>query len=422
MLREIFKFLDYFLPPGAWESKEAVLRARVGISFFSFNLLTLLLILLPIVGDKPDILMRLLLAAFNCSCLFLIKRSYPVGRLLLIYVFVTVLSFLALLVRFPGKIVEPLAYAYSTVMILLVLLFSNLKSRIFIVALIFTWSLLTWILAKDASIVVALGPTWIFNVIFPSIATIALIYVYLRLKAILQEELDREIEWQLHNARIAEISAMTRTMSSLMIKPLATVRRNLLETVDHPMAGNELENMESELKDLTEVSQSFGWIYRAYRDDGSYCASSETLLRHLRTLLSTRFESAGWRLIAKPIRENVELCGPIPSMMLLLFSKASQIVENSDNQDSRRLEMEISHDRGFITWTFSWPSEGREAREAVKERASANVDQTFVQDLSVACNAQIREFEGQGAYHLSISGAWCRALNGVKAAHMFSIT
>lgn len=415
-MNSILKYIDKFLPAGIWTSKEAVLRARVAIFLFSFDLLQDLIWISYFIAQQQvdsGILGFVLYAVLDCIFLLLIKRSYSVGKLVAAFVFIGLILFTLEPMFLAGQMTSFIGISpYIPNLMLTLLLFPSLRSRIVFVSWILGLNACAWYFgnAFDSASKSAADATVSFLFFMPT--SLALIYAYLKFRDFMQDDLDQEFEWQLRSARLEEVAVMTRAMHSLMSKPIREFRRNMLDVKESREVDDEgVEKIGAEMERLVEISRSFSWIYRAYRDEESCSSSSEVLFRHLQILLSMKIENAGWKLKPKPIEQDVEIYGPIPSLMLLLFRKVTLVLENSGIRDSCEFEMGIAHDRESIVWTFSWPSKGSLISQRAHEgRLTSQSDRAedLVQELAEACGAKISEYEEWGYRRLLIRGAWRR--------------
>lgn len=419
MLRKIIRTIDKCLPPDIWAWQERVLRTRVAVLLFSFDLLYGLTVFLSEAlsktPSKSALIYALLLISFDAVCLYLIKKSFSVGKLLTAYLFISLLTFTLNETLYKDQLVSPSNYTFLPVLLLTWLLLPNWKIRFFF---------LTWIVGWTGSFLFfphgdrpAVESTFdiVICLFFNGFGSVCLIQIYLKIKSIMQSELDQELDWRLRSARLAEIASMTQTMHALMSQPLEAIQRHrlaLMQFSSLESCDRTTRRMQREIDALVQVSQSFSWIYRAFQFEESCSASSDILFHQLQTLLGLKIKEAGWILKARPIDQAVPLSGPIPSLMLLLFSIVVQILENSPAQELKFLEIDLSRSEKDLNWTLSWPEED-ECLAFFNERTQpvgtsiSTLRKDLIHDLREVCEAKMQEYVQEGFRYLQISGSWC---------------
>lgn len=414
MLRKIFRFVDTFIPAETAPSLQTRFRFRlvvilyfVSIFFGSAFLISTILIGLE---KSPLVLMVSLSVTLNIVGILLIRKAYSAEKIVVANICIgftiTVFDVLAI-----TKSIVPAINVFSSNLLLAFLVFPEAKIRIFVMA----WGL--------ACTVACLALAGRFGISLPALASpmletmtssvismilglLILIFVYLKIKGITEKELNQEHEWQERSLQLNEISSMTSIMRSLMNLPLQAFMSDWRAFRSEPADERTKARMRRELDDLMSISQSFSWIYRAYRREKACAALSQTLLQHLQVLLSFKVAETGWSLNAKPVERSVEIYGPIPSMMLLLFSTILQILESDQPEELRRLYVHVHHEGESIKWTISWPDSSRDGARQWLDQENLSPRNEMIEDLKKACLATIDEYEDEGLRHLQISGAW----------------
>lgn len=228
----------------------------------------------------------------------------------------------------------------------------------------------------------------------------------------MQVELDREAEWQLRNAKLAEISSMARSMYALMSRPLKSTSDIRLRLVhDLPSEDNDaLDMMQVEIDELIRISQSFAWMYRAFQSQGDYSASSDQLIAQLQILLRLKFDESGWKWKSNSM-EALEITGPIPSIMVLLYSIIILIVENYKKQYRKRMQIGLNRIDSLVSWTLSWPVESERVENILKVDFQDDITlnglrRDLVKDLLQASGAVIQEDVLEGFRILQVTGPW----------------
>lgn len=152
------------------------------------------------------------------------------------------------------------------------------------------------------------------------------------------------------------------------------------------------------------------------RLEDSHPAWSDVLFKQLQILLNPTVKEGGWTIKSRVPEEVIEVYGPIPSMMLLLFSMIVEILESEGSGGGRCLEIGLAYEADSVEWNLSWPSSTGDGRVTLKHGQDRTgsflgaLRHDMIHDLSRACNAAFHEFEDLGTRHLSISGI-CRKLS-----------
>lgn len=408
MFNALLAIIDKCLPNDILASKDKVLRARVLFiyvfvdvlfnSFYFFQMFSApSLDLVAFSVNLSGILIEVL-------CLYLLKKSYPPGLLVGIYL-IMVTSFTTVMYNVYQEHLSAESFAWIPTLLLTVLLVSDRKAQLFFFALVTGWSLSLISIIPGIRFENAVKADVVFWLPYSVLPVIGFLYVYQRSRQILQDEFDQEMEWQLRNAKMAEISEMSRTVEGLMRSPIKSVRDQLdrLISTCSENAEKQAARLEHEIEELLRISQSFSWMYRAFRKESGFIASSELLLNQIRTLLRTKFESAGWEI--KPAFEgrDIEITGPVPSLMFLLFSLASEITKAPSDGERRLLAMGPKEIGSSVLWILSWPYE-----DGARDLPTGRPRHDLILELEALCNAEIHEYVEDGSHFLQVSGGWKR--------------
>lgn len=296
-------------------------------------------------------------------------------------------------------------------MIICCLLFSEIKTRIFFLAWTVGLTLLFWVVALKVDI--AAIPDMGYGWTYPILGTIIPIFIYIAFRDLMQRELEQESDWQARSVRLNEVNSMTKSMYALMKRPLNHLDRYWKDFYGNTSFEDEAiqDEIAKGLDELIEVSRSFGWIYRAYRNEGTCVAPSSQLFQNLQTLISQKIEDSGWELQVLPANMDAEIRGPIPSMMLLIFTIVVQIIELSELQQMKFLELQLAQRENRVNWLLSWPSEKvgsilAPRSPGQKEPSITTLRGDLIQDLRESCQANFLEYEERGSRFFQISGDW----------------
>lgn len=413
MIRTILKAIDKSLPPDIWASKDRVLRTRSMVFYFylDISLYIFVIFVFPSTrGPLYSLLSRVCFMLFDITCLYLIKKSFDIGKIIGAYIFVETVSASYAIFTYQEGTSSNTFIAFPLIM-LLALFLSNWKTRIIFLAMIVSLTL-SFLRLSSIRIFDQMNGYVLVSAI--ALFTIGPIYIYLKSRSIMQDDLDHETEWQIRNAKLAEISVMTRTMHSLMNLPLKDFSDEYSNLTKNAASSDNtilLDKMQHNIDDLVRISQSYAWMYRAFQKEGDSSASSDVLVMHLQTLSSLAFEKWGWEWRLKPKAEPVEISGPVPSLMLLLFCIIIQVVENPPSQGSNFIQLEVNRTDNGVNWILSWPAENEYQKSILDGNGGDSLSlsamrRDLILDLQKACGATLSEYQKDTLRVLKVSGAW----------------
>lgn len=433
MFQALIKVLDFFLPEKILAAAEMRLRARFTVSIF---LVAAFFDLIPFVtqafyqlglsesdfGWKAGQLDFFgIYFVLNCSCLILIRKSFSLEKVFVGYFFLFTLNFIVDTLLYSQSLLSMSQNFAVAVMTAVFLIAPNPRIRVVVVLVTIANHTICFSIAGQEGIRFIYPPEYYgYFVAQITVFWIVLLAIYLKIKTLTQKELDQEVEWQQRIERLAGITSMTKSMGELWRKPIEVFLKDWRLFLQHqlgPEAGSFADRMQEKLDDIVEVSQSYGWIFRAYRQETSSSVSSEVILHHLQVLLGSKARDDGWILNAHPSQNSFEIYGPIPSIILLLFSAIAEILERPEVEHPR-LEIEVGRDKSIVLWKLSWPSGGlnpgffdpKDVSMSASSLSSpaGNPSQDLIQDLLQSCGAKAHGFRDDGFHYLHIQGAWCR--------------
>lgn len=248
------------------------------------------------------------------------------------------------------------------------------------------------------------------GVLIPLTMTVVLYFLAFlmlrRIRNIAQRELDQVIEWQDRVKVLDEVSSITRITRTLLVGPLNSFRDEL-QTLGRKEEKPQIDRMQNLLEELLLISQSFAWIYRAHGGAGSYSVLSSRLMRQLEVLLTSKAEEQGWTFEAEHRGSPIEVFGPIPKIVLFLFTLSAEILKEPQPSDKLHLTLEFDSREKQVTWKLRWPyalgyQSPRDLQQG--ELSSEGSDrQEMIRDLSQACAARIHYSREQGFQEILIS-------------------
>lgn len=399
------------------------MRARMAIFYFLFQAcMNAIHLVFSLFWTSVDLLTFLPAFALFGFCLFLIKKSVSPEKV--VAGFLT-LSLMTVIVAVKNSHIIDINILSSFVFFLTItgLIISKLNIRLMLLTVAIAGTLVSYYLlaGKSADQSLILPPRQASGIMFIAamaniFATYLIIGMVLRIKSIAQDAKDQELEWQHRRVRLEDLSSMTQTMRLLIDRPFHAFQRYLLK-LEKKHELTTLQKMQGELDDLLLISKSFGWIYRAYREEGSSAILSTALLQQLQVLLSSKIREEGWTLASRHDGQPVEVFGPIPSIMLFLFTVVNQILEGPQPKEMKQMSMEIDSMGNVITCKLSWPfgfrSDERSMFRLVKEKKPQDsLRQELIRELSQICNADIQYRRDKSFEQLLISGSWRREAVG----------
>lgn len=416
-LNQLLKLLDRFLAPDHKESAEERMRGRmIAFLFLTTATLNLAGALFNRLLSFEETITYLVFSGVSAGCLIMMRFFFSPEKVLTgflsICLFIPVIS-----LSRPEVPVFHLLYVYIILLALNFLLVSSLKTRLFFLVLAVMAQTLSFLILAErmqhGDLVLSYHSVeGAVSTVIPNVLSLFLfIAIILRIKTSAQSELHHEVDWQQRSSRLGELASMTTTMRLLLEKPLLSFKSKI-ELMAKDQDPELLKEMQAELEELLLVSQSFGWIYRAYRDEGHSSIGSATLMRQLQLLLETRCREEGWTLTMRQVGSPAEIYGPIPSIMLLLFTIVSQIVKEAQPLDKRSLAMEIDPGEDLVTCKVCWPADTHGFDEQVSDPKSGYSNRTprqeLIHELKQVCSAELRHLNVQGIQQLVVLGRWRR--------------
>lgn len=412
------KSIDFFLGARNRVSVEARMRARMLVVYFLvwaiINGLTLLSAKLLSGGELAIVLFNF---AMCVTTPLLIRMSYSPDKI--------ILSVLCLVLIMQGFLIETsesmnisLMFGFIYITWSAGMLSANMKlsACALLLNVIATYVGYISLSKKGDAYFSSLSPDEGYAAIVHLMSTAAfyslVFLVLLKIKKIAQKELDQEIEWQQRVQRLDEASSMTKMMRFLLSRPVSLFQHDL-KNLERKADGLFLDKMQARVDELVLISQSFAWIYRAHGGGGSYSVLSDTLMRHLEVLLSFKMQEEGWTFGVEHRGRPVEIFGPVPSIVLFLFTVINQILEEPQPLQDRHLSLEFDHEGDRATWKLHWPYcalENSSEHDIPKGDGpfKQTARQELIRDLSQLCRAKIQYSREQNSRQILITGSWQR--------------
>lgn len=156
---------------------------------------------------------------------------------------------------------SPASFAWVPSLLLTILLVSDRKTQLFFFSWVTGWSFSLFFLVPEVRVELGSNSEIFFWLPYCVLPIIGFLYVYLRSRQLMQEELDQEMEWQLRDAKMAEISEIGRNLEGVMRGPIKSLREHL-DGLKNKAGGDEersVAGVEKEIEELVNISQSFSW-------------------------------------------------------------------------------------------------------------------------------------------------------------------
>lgn len=413
ILQILVKVIDSILTERQRESAESTMRTRMIVCYFlfqsSFNIIGLVS-LIKFLRFKEFFASGTFLGA-ALFCLFLIRKDFSPEKVAASYL-TTALAFVCLAIvgtpaSTPVDIYLTNGFVINLTIALLILPSLSIRRRVFFLFLLGTgvtyWSFFKSFDGGLISFRTRLATPTIL--LYPGYILI-LVAMNLKIRELAQNDIDRENEWQQRNLKLDELSTLTRTLRHLFDSPIRAFQEDL-ESLERNHDKTTMNRMQRNLDELVLISQGFNWIYRAYRKEGFSSISSTKLLDQLRVLLSSKLKEEGWTLGISHDGQPVEVHGPIPSLVLFLFTVVIQIVETSQPEGKRQLSLEMGQEGRSLFWKVHWPCPGvtnlgNSKTRAEEPNSKTNVRQDLIRELLSVCDADMQEFREQSICHILI--------------------
>lgn len=412
-LKNPLKILDWFLSHEQSKSIDAIMRGRLIVSW-----MLIFVVLNPILFflmDETSVSVFVLLPCYffaELAGLYLIKRSFSPER-----VFAVIVLLSQVLVAFAIGLQNPVAsdlfYSYFIFAAVIGLFVTDrMLSLSLQVSNVMVTGLSCLIFLKKLN-----GADWsipnptegrvFLNSVANQVAFLVVIAVVLKIRKFAQNDIDQEIEWQQRTLRLGDLTSMTREMQVLLSEPVRSLNADF-ESLKSADDSSRMDVMETKLDELLLISQSFSWLYRAFSLEESSSIPSSSFLQQLRVLLSAKVKEGGWDFSINHPGQPFEIFGPLPSIMLFLFSIVVQILEGEASCAKKELSLELDRTEKFITWKLSWPNLEAKPKKSwfTSESPASSMRQELIGDLMWVCDAEIQEFEEPFVQGLLISGAW----------------
>lgn len=412
LLNGLLNILDNFLSPEHRKSIDAAMRGRMAVFYLLFMIFLNAFII--VFASPSNVYAFEALPIFilvEILCLVLIKKSFSPEKIMGGFACLGAFS-LVLPSSQLGSVDPTFFYNFLFAVMVAGLFVMNPKLNLVLQFLIFLAFVLCFLIVvknfpESSWSTVSHGvDQMLFNTVISQVALLILIAMILKIRIIAQNDIDQEAEWQQRSMRLEELSTMTRTMQVLLAGPTQTLQVEFGSLKSGHDAAS-MSRIETELDKLVLISQSLSWIYRAFRQEASSSILSTLFLQQLSTLPSSKIKEEGWTLETRHPEKPFEIYGPLPSLMLLLFSMIVQILEEHAREE-RQLTVELDSSEKMVTWRLRWPMEGGSQKEKhfAEDRPASSTRQELIRELTQVCNAEIRESEGQDVHELTICGAW----------------
>lgn len=408
----ILTIVDLFLGPQNFVSAEARMRARMVMFIFLFWIF-LNILLMIFCGAANFALLRTLVGAtvLNAVCAYLVRKSFDPEKVIIFYSSVDII-YHGQQIMLSGNPQPIMMLNYATLVYINCLIVGDIKKRISLFGLIFAATLFAFLCFLRKGSEISLNAQsddafWSMNfIVSNSIAQVAILGMALKVRAIAQAELTLEIEWQDRARRLEEVSSMTKAMRSLLRRPVEALQQDLkffAKDCQRTFPGD----VQVHIDELVLISKAFGWIYRAHSGEQLQSIVSNTFMRQLNILLSAKVREEGWVLDAKHKGQPIEIYGPVPAIMHLIYSIIIQILREPQPSEKRQLSLEFDYEEKRAMWRICWPFSIPDFGNALFERSPSDPkQQELIEDLMQACNASIQHCRQQDGHQILITGSW----------------
>lgn len=417
----LMPILDRFVNPIHRETAESRMRARMIVFYFLFQLV-LDMIGLALASMLPffEVVVISLYVLIVVTCLALIRLGVSPEKVASSYIILSLSAVLVIILTTgTSSLIDfNLVNSFNFTLAIGGLVIPSKKIRRFIV-LFLTFGnglLFSFLRYRSENDLLTVTSQMAMITVFTHLGfLLCLTAMILKIRSIAQKDIDQETEWQQRRSRLEETSSMTRTLRMLWDKPIHSFQNNLA-ILKRAHDTKSMIRMQGDLNELRLISQSFSWIYRAFREEGTSSILSTALFEQLQVLLSTKLREEGWTIRVKQPQQAVEVHGPIPTIMLFFFTILSEILDEGLPLEQRRLSLELEQGGNLLTWTLTWPGPIQELEEQPALDFSdvlspASKRRELIRELTLACNADIRGFQSQGLRRMQIHGPW----QGIKS-------
>lgn len=393
------------------------MRARMLVSYTLFWALINALSLFSVKLLSPtQILVVVSSFLVNAVTPFMIKASFSVGKILLGLVgFFLLLQIFVL--RLSDSLDLNLIFGFIYITWSACILSSGLGTLVAATIMTSSATLISYFIFshKPKTFFVGTTPHEAVGVLFPLTLTVVFYFfaflIFRKIRTLAQLELDREIEWQYRVNVLEEISSIAGITGTLLSGPLTSFR-NGVQNLNQESDASQLDRMQTQIDELLLISQSFAWIYRAHGGGGTYSILSSNLTRQLEVLLTCKAQKEGWTFGIEHRGSPVEISGPVPSIVLFLFTLSAHILEEKQPLEKRHLTLEFDHKGNQATWKLRWPyALGHESlRDVRKSELSTSFSdrQEMIRDLSRVCAARVQYSRKEDAQEILVKGSWQR--------------
>lgn len=416
LLHAPLKFIDGFLIHSRLGSGESRRHARMIVFYLLFLFATNSLRFVFSRFYSPiETLFLLVNSCAPALCLLLIKRSFSPEKVVtgLVFFLLTELT----LTTVVGKVINAnFMSIYAMILTSACFVIVSLKLRLLILFAVLLGNALCYWAIYEMSIdphrIILYGELEddLFKVVTRAMSITIFALITIKIRNVSQREMELEIEWQQRALRLEELSSVTKSMCFLLDRPTRILSYDI-DILCREQDAASLDRIEEELSELVLVSQSLGWIYRAYRQEGASSILSTTLMLQLQVLLSSKVREKGWTLSTSHPGQPVEVFGPIPSLTLILFTVIAQIVDGPKEQQQKELSLEFQQKGSLLIWNLRWPlpfHEAEDAQSLARDEKASNLilRQELIQELTKVCKADIHKSQEGGIRQMQISGAW----------------
>jgi hypothetical protein len=407
MLKKFIAIADTFIPKSVG-SPEDQFKARLILYPNLCAVIVVFCILMAMAASRSfrtsQVISYLVLMLLHLAFLFILKRSRSIERSGIAFLCALSLKTSIETVYLAGSPINSGMHNFPLYLIFGFFITSSPRKRAFLATWLLASTIVTLQMVKSRGFVLPYGQDVSVLVKNASIAiglrsilALASIYWFVQIRNVADQELDREIDWQIRSERLNEILDMIKTMFPRLDQPLVRIAETL-ELIKDENAPATLHSLDNDVRQLKEIAQSIGWVYRAYRNEHIGETSSELILKQLQGMLERTHSDSGWCINVWTPDSPILLEGPMPSLIFLLLSLIDQIVLGVREEGDKTLAIKFQSLAGEQIWTLSWPLSNFTAKDISKR--------VFIEDLGASIKARICALTDPFLNLIEIRGKW----------------
>lgn len=254
--------------------------------------------------------------------------------------------------------------------------------------------------------------------LYKGILILFCMYWYVYFKRLSERELQENIRRRVRSAQLDEIANTLKTLVPEFHRPLMELEQCISArlAVGLSPGREDMMRLEDSIQQMIKVTQSVGWVYRAYRNETIGEVHSRYFKDQLEILLKGKAHQLAWDLKVHNPTRSCTLAGPMPLVILLILSLVDHVLNALKPSPGRLLEIELHCEATALVCLLRWRHGGEifSLVQGEKERLAINMSSTdfrleLIGELVHSCKARLELIRDEDLDTISVRGEWIKA-------------